>query len=160
MVLRGGGGGEPSLPRPPGRSRFPGAELAGEKPGREGGQSGQTRPAVPKGTGAASPWWGAGPPAAGGPDGPGRGEDSSGRRVCGQCLGSAKKCTLTCALNNKTHFSAEGNGNRFTGKNVFSLYYNIKQITHQHNPGDTRKGSSKKLTLLFINLRGLREGKR
>lgn len=41
---------------------------------------------------------------------------------------------------------------------LFSLYYNIKQIKHQHNPGDTRKGSSKKLTLLFINLHGLVEG--
>lgn len=45
-------------------------------------------------------------------------------------------------------------------KNLFRLYYNIKQITHQHNPGDTRKGSAEKLTLLFINLHGLAEGKK
>lgn len=41
---------------------------------------------------------------------------------------------------------------------MFGLYYNIKQMKHQHNPGDTRRGSSKKLTLLFINLHGLAEG--
>lgn len=64
-------------------------------------------------------------------------------------------------LNNKNHFLTEGNDNHFTGKkNLFSLYYNIKQIKHQHNPGDTRKGSAKKLTLLFINLHGLAEGRK
>lgn len=67
--------------------------------------------------------------------------------------------SLMCVLNNKNHFLTEGNDNHFIEKNLFSLYYNIKQIKHQHNPGDTRKGSSKKLTLLFINLHGLVEGK-
>lgn len=66
--------------------------------------------------------------------------------------------TFTFLLNNKNHFLTERNDNRFIEKNLFSLYYNIKQIKHQHNPGDTRKGSSKKLTLLFINLHGLVEG--